>query len=534
MALLIVATTCTGTRAGNADSASLAGAVPDSGVATARADGAPPHGGDWARIRARDTLVVLAPYNSTTYFIYRGEPLGYEYELLRRFCADRELALKLVVVQNRDSLFAMLAAGRGDVVAARLVPPPADTGRVAYTHALYRTRPVLVQRKAPVAAAIAALPAAVDTVLKRGPAERAPAPAQPAATAIRARVVQRPSELAGKQVVVPDGSHYEQALIEVADSVSGDVDVLEVEASSETIIREVSKGNVAYTLAQGNLAQLQGAYFRNLLVRPVVGSPIKVAWAVRRASPQLLDTLDAWIDDEKTGPFFDQLYQKYFVDAAAYQTRVASRYLTSETGTLSAYDALIKEYAARLGWDWRLLASQVYQESQFRPTARSWVGARGLMQLMPATARQFGVRSITNPRENVAGGVAFLAWLDGYWASKIAPPRERLRFVLASYNAGAGHVEDAQRLAEKHGDDPKKWDDVAYWLLQLSKAEHYADPVVRYGFCRGLEPVTYVSLVLARFDHYKQFVPGGPPASGVRAASSGDAGLGKRRARPGE
>ena len=88
----------------------------------------------------------------------------------------------------------------------------------------------------------------------------------------------------------------------------------------------------------------------------------------------------------------------------------------------------------------------------------------------------------------------------------VADSTERLKFVLASYNAGAGHVEDAQRLAAKHGDDPKKWDSVAYWLLQLSQAEGYTDPVVKFGFCRGLEPVTYVSVILDRFEHYRQFV----------------------------
>ena len=100
----------------------------------------------------------------------------------------------------------------------------------------------------------------------------------------------------------------------------------------------------------------------------------------------------------------------------------------------------------------------------------------------------------------------FLRWLDGHWDERIGNSSERLKFVLASFNAGAGHVEDAQRLAEKHGDDPKKWDDVAYWLLQKSKAEYYTDPVVKYGFCRGVEPVTYVSLILDRFQHYRQFV----------------------------
>ena len=485
-----------------ADTASVLGAAAERNVVTSRADGtvaSPAH--DWPAIRARDTLRVVAPYNSTTYFIYRGLPLGYEYELLKRFAADHGVALKWTVVQDRDSLFRMLADGRADVVAARLIPMPEDSGRAVFTHALYRTDPVLVQRKGAPGQAGAKLPEPADTMLKPGPAERGPKP-----IAVRARLVQNPADLAGKRVTLPDESPYVPTLIELEDEISGDISVVEVDASIEAVVREVAKGNVAYTVMDGNLAQHQGAQFRNLLVRPVLGGPKKVAWAVRRDAPALLDTLNAWIDDEKTGPVFSQLYKKYFVDQRAYLKRVASRYLTSETGTLSPYDSLLRVHALRLGWDWRLLGSQMYQESRFDPKARSWVGATGLMQLMPATARQFGVRAITNPAQNVEGGVKFLLWLTRYWTKRIEDPGERLKFILASYNAGAGHVEDAQRLTEKRGGDPTRWADVSYWLLQLSKQEHYADPVVRYGYCRGLEPVTYVTTILDRFEHYKQFV----------------------------
>jgi membrane-bound lytic murein transglycosylase F len=158
-----------------------------------------------------------------------------------------------------------------------------------------------------------------------------------------------------------------------------------------------------------------------------------------------------------------------------------------------------------LKWDWRLLAAQAFQESRFKPAARSWAGATGLLQLMPATAREYGVKNALDPEDNVRGAVKFLVWLTKYW-NKIPSEDERLKFILASYNTGAGHVEDAQRLTEKYGGDPQAWNDVAYWLLQKSKVQYSTDPVVKYGFCRGIEPVTYVALILERFNHYKQFV----------------------------
>lgn len=125
---------------------------------------------------------------------------------------------------------------------------------------------------------------------------------------------------------------------------------------------------------------------------------------------------------------------------------------------------------------------------------------------MPATAKEFGVTNAVDPNDNVKGAVKFLKWLQNYWASRVPDENERLKFVLASYNTGAGHVEDAQRLAEKYGGNRLRWDDVSYWLLQKSTQQYSSDEVVRFGFCRGLEPVNYVNNILERFNHYKQFV----------------------------
>jgi membrane-bound lytic murein transglycosylase F len=200
------------------------------------------------------------------------------------------------------------------------------------------------------------------------------------------------------------------------------------------------------------------------------------------------------------------MYKNYFIDRKGYKERAASEYLMHETGKLCQYDPLLRQYSAELSWDWRLLASQTFQESRFKPNAKSWAGATGLLQLMPATGQEFGVQNLRDPEDNVRGAVKFLIWLTDLWSKRIEDNDERLKFILASYNCGAGHVEDAQRLAEKYGSNPKAWDDVAYWLLQESKVQYSADAVVKYGFCRGIEPVTYVRLILKRFEHYRRFV----------------------------
>jgi membrane-bound lytic murein transglycosylase F len=477
---------------------------------------APPVERDLEEIKAGRELIVLAPYNSTTYFLHQGEPMGYEYELLRAFAADRQLALKMVVVADRKSLYSMLNDGTGDIAAARIVPTPDEEQIVSFTRALYQTEPALVQQEAPPDAA----GEGAEKALEPGPADPLPE------IDIEARLVTRPGQLAGETVHLPERSAYKRTLVELADEVSGDIQVVELggKIADELLAQKVARGEVQFTVMQSNLADLKEAEFKNLKVRPILGRTHSVAWAVRKNAPALLAELNAWIEEKKAGPLFNVLYRKYFTDRHAHVERVASEYLTSSTGKLCKYDDLLKRYAAELGWDWRLLASQAYQESRFKPEARSWAGATGLLQLMPATARAHGVTDPLDPEDNVRGAVRFIKWLTNFWDDRIPDEGERLKFILASYNTGAGHVEDAQRLTEKYGGDPRAWEHVSYWLLQKSTQRYSADPVVKFGFCRGMEPVNYVSHILERFDHYRQFVveekagPGKGPRSGAGPA----------------
>jgi membrane-bound lytic murein transglycosylase F len=453
---------------------------------------------DLAQIRERGTLTVLAPYNSTTYFVYRGEPLGYEYELLRGYASERGLNLKMVVVADPKSIIPLLNSGEGDIAAARLIPTPETEAQAAFTRELYRTEPALVQQEAaPEAASKVA-----EKAMAPGPADQLPE------VDIPARLVSSPAELAGKTVNLPQKSPYRRSLVELSDEISGDIYVVEVgdKIQDEALAQKVARGEVRFTVMQSNLAELKEAEFKNLKVRPVVGRTHPVAWAVRKNSPELLNDLNGWIGDKKNGTLFDRTYKKYFVDQRAYVERATSDYLTSATGRLCEFDDLLKAHAPEIGWDWRLLAAQAYQESRFKPDAKSWAGAAGLLQLMPGTAKQVGVQNPFDPEDNVRGAVKYLKWLEGFWDEKIEDESERLKFILASYNTGPGHVEDAQRLTEKYGGRPNVWDDVSYWLLQKSTQKYSTDEVVRFGFCRGLEPVNYVSHILERYDRYKEHV----------------------------
>jgi len=234
---------------------------------------------DLSDIKKSGTLTVLAPYNATTYFIYRGEPLGYEYELLQSFAKDQGLTLKIVVVADPKSLLAILNSGEGDIAANRLVPTPENETDVSFTRALYRTEPVLVQQAEPPAKA----GKGTEKMLAPGPADQA------AEVDIQARLVTKPAQLTGKTVTLPEQSPYSRTLVELADQNSGEIHVVEMGAlQDEALAQKVAKGEIEFTVMQKNLADLKEAEFKNMHVPPKIMRPHGVPWAVRKNSPVLM------------------------------------------------------------------------------------------------------------------------------------------------------------------------------------------------------------------------------------------------------
>jgi membrane-bound lytic murein transglycosylase F len=455
---------------------------------------------DLDAIRADKTLHVLFTFNSTGYFVFRGETMGYEYELLSRFAGESKLKLVPVVVRDSATLIDQLNKGDGDVIAAQLVAP-GNESEVLATDGLYETAPVVIQRGG--GSPAAGHTAATTTAIEREQRETGETP-----VTIRARLVADPKELAGQNVHISRRSPYRGTLLELNDSLTDDVHVVEVDESADKLIQRLSEGEIGYTVAAENVAKLQANEYSNLLIEPQLGPPKQVVWAVRRNAPQLHNALNAWLKTQRK--LMAILYRKYFLDRRGFAQRAASRYLTAETGTLSPFDDWFREYARIPGWDWRLVASQAYQESRFNPNAKSWAGAVGVMQIMPRTARELRVDP-HDSRQSIEGACRYLWKFDDHFKD-LTREDDRTRLVLASYNVGLGHVEDARRLAKKYGDDPDHWDDVAYWLIRKSKRAVYNDPVVKYGFARGTEPVDYVERIMDRFAHYKQFVEDEPPA----------------------
>lgn len=435
---------------------------------------------DLKEIRERGFLQAIVDNNSISYFIYRGQPMGYEYELLQSLSKFLELELKIRVISGIEKSVNLLNRGEGDVIAFPLTITKERTGYLAFTDAQFSTSQVLVQRKPP--------------NWRRMP---------PAF--LERSVVRNPVDLIGKKVHVLDKSSFMERLENLSGEIGGQILIVEDSAAAETesLIQKVADGEIQFTVTDQSIAMVNVIYFPDLDVETVLSLPQQIAWAVRKNSPDLQDAVNRWLAELKKNGRFKMIYDKYYNSPRSSQIRIASDYSSLGGNKLSPYDDEMKHEAKKLGWDWRLLASVVYQESNFRPNAESWAGAVGLMQLMPATAIEFGAEDRKNPYQSLKAGVRYLKYLDKLWSRYVPEKDERLKFVLASYNAGLSHVIDAKNLAKKYNKDPTSWNDVESYLKQKSNPKYYQDPVAVAGYCKCVEPVNYVRDILIRFEEYK-------------------------------
>ena len=438
---------------------------------------------DLNEIQTDGKLTALVAYSGTSYFLYKGRPMGYEYELLEKLAEHFELELELKVSKNLDLMLEELNSGAIDIVAHGLAITKDRQKDAAFTDYLYLTNQVLVQRK--------------------------PANWRKMNWSMSQKeMIQDPVELLGDTISVRRNSSYYKRLLHLSDELGGDIiiDTLDGNISTDEIIKMVADGKIKYTIADSNLANINASYYPILDVSVPISNSQRIAWAVHPEAEGLLDATNAWIRSNRKKKEFNIIYNKYFKNKRSFRRRVKSDFFSLNNNQISQYDDIIKTNAKNIGWDWRLLASVVYQESRFINEAKSWTGAQGLMQMLPATAAEMGVKNIMDATDNIRGGSLYLKKMFDEFSS-IEDPVQRIKFTLAAYNCGLYHVKDAQKLAESNQLDTKTWDgQVDQMILALSYPKNYNKDIVKYGYVNGIEPFKYVSEVFERYNHYTQFI----------------------------
>lgn len=436
-----------------------------------------------SQIREKDKLRVVVDYNSTNYFVYRARPMGFQYELLKKLAKDLDVRLELVISNNLQETFDGVNSGRYDLIAKNLTITGKRSEIADFTLPFQQTHQVLVQRIQ-----------GENEVNKEN---------------LTHTLIRNQLNLAGKTVHVQKNTSYYRRLKNLSDEIGESIIIKEDTIYGvEQLVALVAKGDIDYTVCDENVALVNKTYYPNLDISTPISFPQNIAWAVRKDSGEWLEYLNAWITEFVKSNEYKYMYYKYFLSPRT-KLRVNSEFHSLSGGRISDYDEIILEKAKDTEWDWRIISSIIYVESGFDPEASSWVGAYGLMQIMPETAELFNIGDIEDPAQNIEGGIRILDWLDEYFSSIIGDPAERVKFVLASYNVGLGHVKDAQRLARKYGKNPNIWkDNVDIFLLSKSSEKYYMDEVVRWGYCRGEEPCGYVIKVLNIYQHYMNLIPG--------------------------
>lgn len=432
---------------------------------------------DFPQMIEADTLRVLTLNTSTSYFIYRDQPMGYHYDMIRDFCEYHDLEPKIIVATSVDAMLRMLQDKEADLIAYNIPVTNALKDAILYCGLQQISHQVLVQRAG-----------RQDTLL----------------TDV--------TDLIGKRVTVSNNSKYFDRINNLNDELGGGIliDALEVDTiATEDLIRMVARGEIAYTVADDDLAMLNHTYFRNLNVDLPISFDQRASWVVRKDTPVLADSLDSWVSKRSSGTALRRVIKRYFEETKGYSDMGGPSFREiSGHGVISPFDSLFKRYGEEFGIDWRLLASISYQESNFETEGQSWAGATGLMGLMPATAASLGTvgDELMDPEKNIRAGAEYLKNLMEILRF-IDNPEERMKIALAAYNGGLGHLFDALALTEKYGGDKNVWEGNVERYLQLKRLEqYYNDPVCKNGYFRADETVRYVGDVIDRWHLYREKV----------------------------
>lgn len=433
---------------------------------------------DLPKIKAKKELRALTLYSPTSYFIYRDKEMGYEYEICSQLAKSLGLKLKMVIAPNQKAMIEMLERGEGDLIAYNMPITLENKNKYLFCGREYLTHQVLVQqRKAP------------------------------------SEMLTNVTELIGKKIVVQKNSKYDTRLNHLNDELGGGIRIETIEEDSlsvEDLIGMVATGQIDYTIADNNIAQFNKTFFANINTSLMLSFNQHSFWLVRKTSPLLASAINEWFLKNVRSTEYLSTSKRYFELSKGPSPFLTDGLSIRKDGSISPYDVLFRKYASTIGWDWRLLSSIAYQESNFDPTVTNWTGASGLMQIMPKTARSLGLDSddLLDAETSIRGAAMLLKSYEQN-LSQVSNKEQRIKMTLASYNCGFGHILDAMALARKHKKNPHRWDDdnVGKYIYLKSRPEYYQDPVCKQGYLRGSETAAFVTEVWTRYKYYVKKVP---------------------------
>ena len=434
---------------------------------------------DGMHVQLPDTLRVGMLNSPTTYFDYRGTPMGYDYELMERFSKFYGLQFKVVVGGTISEMIQWLDEGKIDILASPVPVTSEFQDRAILCGPRNVSSQVLVQK------------------------EDAP----------KDSIITDVTDLVGRVVTVQNDSKYFYRMQNLNEEIGGGISIVPLAKdtiSDDDLLNMVWKGEIPLTVVDSDVAEAALSYYPGLDISVKVSLDQYSRWAVAPESHGIAKALDRWFADERENE--KEVFKKYYhlSKLEVFDTPDDGledlKTLTFTDGRISPYDNIFKEAGRKSGLDWRLIAAIAYVESHFDADVTSWAGALGIMQVMPRTATSHGYtpEEMLNPAKCVDVAVKTLSDLNTMFEKRVPDIAERENFILASYNSGPGHVLDAMALADKYGLKSHTWDDnVEVAAIMKSKPAYYRDPVVKNGYFRGKETVNFVHKVQSAYTYFK-------------------------------
>ena len=406
---------------------------------------------------------MITANTATSYYTYRDSPMGFEYDLAKAFADSLGVALE-VIVPEWNTMFDVLNSGQGDFIAAGITITQSRKRIAIFSDPYMPVQQKFIHHK-----------------LKFG--------------------IKNLEQMAGRTIYVRKGTSYQERLEELkASGIDLEIQPL-ADVSTEEFIKMVSEKKIKYTIADSNIALLNRRYYPDIIIGLSIQEEENLGWAVKKTNKGLRDRINAFLETAEETGLLAGLYEKYYGNVEIFDYFDLKKFHERIKTRLPKYKKMIKTESEKYGFDWRLIAAMVYQESHFNAGAKSRTGVRGLMQVTQDTAKLMGIKNRLDPKQSVKAGVKFFNLMYRRF-DDIPDPRQKKRFALAAYNVGYGHVRDAQAIAGQQGMDINKWGSLKKTLPLLSKRKYYKN--TRYGYARGWEPVHYVERIFTYYDILRQ------------------------------
>lgn len=409
------------------------------------------------QVKDKKYLSAIVTNSPIVYYYGHDEDTGFEHDLLKAYAKDIGVELKITVVGTISEALALSRDGVGDITSAAITKNDQRIKKYIFGPSYYQVQQQMICNR---------------NLYKNG------------------NFPSSLDDLSGLKIIIGKDTSYESSMYEAKQNDNNLSYEVNEEYSTGQLLEMVSKQQIDCTVADSNIFSINQRYYPSLAFAFSFGERESLAWVMREDSKTLKNDMYRWLNRFIQSGEMAKLKDKYYghinifnyYNTVVFHKRIKSR--------LPKYKKYFQEAGKQNGISWIYLAAQSYQESHWNPRAKSNTGVRGMMMLTLPTAKSMGVKSRIDAKQSIYGGAKYLAKMIKNVSTDVEGKNERMKFALAAYNIGMGHVQDAQVLAQRQYKDPSSWLDVRTVLPLLTQKKYYK--TLKYGYARGREPVHYV------------------------------------------